>query len=345
MSENLNNNQLDFYQNQINPNQNNQASIHLRRDIRQVSFEVDENFLQSSFNKFLQENFNKIQGFDQNNQSIAQLYNVFQIMAQEIIKLKSDLIQAFDTERNKISEIDENKNQQINKMCEIWGVENSKNIENIKSVNNALNENNHKIKELANQSKKLEDSILNNKLENDKIKNDFKILNSNLKVAQNKNDGYEKTINNISELCNNNNIKIIELENKLINLENNYKNNEEINKINTNLNDIKIQFDKNSNNISNFEKQLKKNKKEIDNQIKEMKEKIEDMNNTNYEKLDDITKEINKVKNDIINKKIEGLKIKNNTTYNDILDNLKTQINEFIEKNNKEVNEIKQNKQ
>ena len=38
-------------------------------------------------------------------------------------------------------------------------------------------------------------------------------------------------INNISDLCNNNNKKILELEAKLTNLQNNYKNKEEINKI------------------------------------------------------------------------------------------------------------------
>ena len=222
MSESLNNNQLDFYHNQINQNQNNQSNIVMRRDIRQVSFEVDENFLQTSFNKFLHDNFQKIQEFDQNNKSIAQLYNIFQIIAQEITKLKSDLTQAFNAERNKIGEIEENKNQQINKMCEIWSNENLKNIENIKSVHNALNENNQKIsEELANQSKKLEESILRNKLENENINNSFKILNSNLQLAQNKNDGNEKVISNISDLCNTNNKKISELEAKLINFENN----------------------------------------------------------------------------------------------------------------------------
>ena len=48
MSENLNNNQIDFYRNQILQNQDNQANIVLRQDKREVSFEVDKNFLQSS---------------------------------------------------------------------------------------------------------------------------------------------------------------------------------------------------------------------------------------------------------------------------------------------------------
>ena len=64
MADNLNNNQLDFYKNQIYPNQNNQANIVLKQDRREVSFQVDENFLQSSFNKFLTENFNKIQNIE-----------------------------------------------------------------------------------------------------------------------------------------------------------------------------------------------------------------------------------------------------------------------------------------
>ena len=54
----------------------------MKRDIRQVSFEVDKNFLETSFNKFLYDNFEKIRQIDQNNQSIAQLYNIFQIIAQ-----------------------------------------------------------------------------------------------------------------------------------------------------------------------------------------------------------------------------------------------------------------------
>ena len=112
----MNNDQLDFYHNQINQNQNSQANIVMKRDIRQVSFELDKNFLESSFNKFLYDNFERIRQIDQNNQSIAQLYNIFQIIAQEIVKLKNDLTQAFNAESNKINEVDENKNQQINKL-------------------------------------------------------------------------------------------------------------------------------------------------------------------------------------------------------------------------------------
>ena len=128
MSESLNNNQLDFYRNQISQNPNDQSNTLMRQDRREVSFVVDKNFLESSFNKFLTDNFNKIQQIDRNNQSIEQLYNIFQIMAQEIIKLKNDLSEAFHEERNKIGEMEEKKNQQINNLCEIWNNENSKNI-------------------------------------------------------------------------------------------------------------------------------------------------------------------------------------------------------------------------
>ena len=212
----MNNNQLDFYHNQINQNQISQANIVMKRDIRQVSFEVDKNFLETSFNKFLYDNFEKIRQIDQNNQSIAQLYNIFQIIAQEIVKLKNDLTQAFNAESNKINEVDENKNQQINKLYEVFNNENSKNFESIKSVSIALNEHNQKLsKELENQSKKLNESIINNKVDNDNIKNDFEILNSNLNLAQNKNNTNEKLIKNLTEICNNNNKKISELEAKL----------------------------------------------------------------------------------------------------------------------------------
>ena len=52
MSEISNNNQLDFYHNQIKQNQNNQANIFMRHDRRDVSFVVDKNFLETTFNKF-----------------------------------------------------------------------------------------------------------------------------------------------------------------------------------------------------------------------------------------------------------------------------------------------------
>ena len=115
-----------LYHNQIYQDQNNRANIRLRENRREISFQVDENFLQSSFNKLLTENFNKIQNIEQNNKSIMQLYNIFQIIAQEIVKLKVDLTEAFNAQENKINYIEENKNQQINKICDIWNEENSK---------------------------------------------------------------------------------------------------------------------------------------------------------------------------------------------------------------------------
>ena len=137
MSEIINNNQLDFYHNQINPNQNSQANIVMRHDIRQVSFVVGEDFLNSQFNKFLTENFNRILQISQNNQNneqINQLYNIFRIMAQEIIKLKNDLSEAFSEEGKIIGDINEDRNKQINNICKIWNDENSKNIKDIKLV-------------------------------------------------------------------------------------------------------------------------------------------------------------------------------------------------------------------
>ena len=88
IAENLNNNQFEFYKNQIQQIQNNQSNIMIRQDKKEVYFQVENNFLKSSFNKFLTENFEKIQNIEQNNKSIVQLYNIFQIIAQEIIKLK-----------------------------------------------------------------------------------------------------------------------------------------------------------------------------------------------------------------------------------------------------------------
>ena len=246
MADNLNNNQLDFYNNQIYPKQNNQANIVLKQDRREVYFQVDKDFLQSSFNKFLTENFNKIQNIEQNNKSIMQLYNIFQIIAQEIIKLKGDLTEAFSVQENKINNIEEKKNEQLNNICNIFNEENSKNIESIKSVHNAINENNQKIsKELEDQSKKLDESILKNNLNNDNIKKDFEILKSNLNLAQNKNNGNKILIENLTNICNNNNKKILELEAKLLNLENSIKNNNEINKIKENLNEHTNKIDDN----------------------------------------------------------------------------------------------------
>ena len=54
MSENLNNNEIDFYRNQIPQNQGNLTNIVLKQERKEACFEVDQNFLQSSFNKFLE---------------------------------------------------------------------------------------------------------------------------------------------------------------------------------------------------------------------------------------------------------------------------------------------------
>ena len=84
-------------------------------------------------------------------------------------------------------------------------------------------------------------------------------------MAQNKNNGNKILIENLTNICNNNNKKILELEAKLLNLENNFKNNNEINKIKENLNEHTNKIDDNSNNILNFENKYKNNKKEIEN--------------------------------------------------------------------------------
>ena len=73
MSDNLNDDQLDFCRNQMNPNQNGRANIFLRQDRREISFIVDKNFLETSFNKFLYDNFQRFGQIVQSNQSIAQL--------------------------------------------------------------------------------------------------------------------------------------------------------------------------------------------------------------------------------------------------------------------------------
>ena len=106
----------------------------MRHDRRDVSFVVDKNFLESTFNKLLTDNFYKIQQINLNNQTIEQLYNIFQIMSQEIIKIKNDISEAFYAEEKKIGEIKEINNQQINNIYDIWNKENSKNINDIKLV-------------------------------------------------------------------------------------------------------------------------------------------------------------------------------------------------------------------
>ena len=178
MSEDLNN-QLVYYQNQISQDQSNQANIMLRLDRREVSFNIDQNFLQSSLNKFLEQNFQKIQNIENNNENIKQLYNIFQILGQEIIHLKDDLNKAFTLQEDKINKINASKNEVIEKCSnffEDWRKEDTLNKENLEKVHNILNESNNKIKmEIGKQSKKLDESIYKSQLDNDKIQIEFKI--------------------------------------------------------------------------------------------------------------------------------------------------------------------------
>ena len=75
-------------------------------------------------------------------------------------------------------------------------------------------------------------------------------------MTKNKNDGNEKLINSLLEICDNNNKKIIELETKLINLENNYKNNKE-------TAETKIKTENNSNNTQILKIILKRLKRKL----------------------------------------------------------------------------------
>ena len=133
MSDNLNN-QIDFYQNQISSNQSSQPNIRLRQERREVSFEIDQKFLQSSLNRLLEQNFQKIQNVENNNQNIAQLYNIFQILGQEITKLKEDLTQAFTIQEEKINNINASKEDMV-KNCshffEKWKEEDLSNKKNL----------------------------------------------------------------------------------------------------------------------------------------------------------------------------------------------------------------------
>ena len=127
------NNQLVSYQNQIPQNQDNQANIVLKQERKEVSFEIDQKFLQSSLNKFLEQNFQKIQSIENNNQNIMQLYNIFQILGQEIIKLKDELTEAFSIQEKKINNINDSKEDVIKKCSNFfdkWQKEDSINKEN-----------------------------------------------------------------------------------------------------------------------------------------------------------------------------------------------------------------------
>jgi len=126
--------------------------------------------LQSSLNKFLEENFQKIQNIENNNQNIARLYSVFQIVCQEINNTRNDLTKAFTDQELKINRINE-VNEKYSKFYEKWQDEDSKNIENISKVHEILNESNNKlVNEINCQSKKLDEPTTKNNLENDNIK-------------------------------------------------------------------------------------------------------------------------------------------------------------------------------
>ena len=111
---------------------------------------------------------------------------------------------------------------------------------------------------------------MKNNFENHNIKNDFKILKNNLNLAQNKNDGNEKLIKNLTEICNSNNKKIIELQDKLTKFETYYNNNNEINKINSNLKDFEFKIKDNLKNVTEFENKFKKYKEINDNNLKDL---------------------------------------------------------------------------
>jgi hypothetical protein len=284
MDDNLNNNQIDFYQNQIPQNQGNLTNITLRQERKEASFEVDNNFLQSSFNKFLEQKFQQIQN-KENMQVTNQIQNVLQVMGQQINNLRNDLDKAFAIQEDKINSIDASKNE-VNQKCsefyEKWEKENSENKENLDKVCKVMDECNNKIaKEINCQSKRLNESIMNNKLENDNFKNNFEILKNDLNLARNKNIGNEKLIKILTDNYNDNYKKTTELEARLINLENHYKNDKELTKIKTNIKDFEIQIKNNSNNIYEFENKFKKYKEINDKNYKDLQEKINEAND-NY---------------------------------------------------------------
>ena len=104
MSENLNNNEIDFYRNQIPPNQGNLTNVVLRQERKEASFEVGQNFLESSFNKFLEQKFQQIQ-----TQVPDQLQNVLRVMGQQIIDLRNYVDNSFTMQDNKINCINAGK--------------------------------------------------------------------------------------------------------------------------------------------------------------------------------------------------------------------------------------------
>ena len=135
MADNLNN-QIDFYQNQIHQNQGNLANVVLRQERKEASFEVGQNFLESSFNKFLEQKFQQIQN-NENRLIPAQLQNVLQVIGQQLIDLRNDVDNAFKMQENKINFINAGKDEVNEKFSEFykeWEKENSINKENLDKV-------------------------------------------------------------------------------------------------------------------------------------------------------------------------------------------------------------------
>ena len=67
-----------------------------------------------------------------------------------------------------------------------------------------------------------------------------------------------------------------------------------------------------------------------------MKEKIDESNDTTVKKFDRITKEINKMNREILNKKLESIKLKDTTIFVE----LKKQISEFKNNHKKDIFDI-----
>ena len=131
MAENLNN-QIDFYRNQIPQNQGNLTNLVLRQERKEASFEVGQDFLESSLNKFLEQKFNQIQS-----KVPDQLQNVLRVFGQQLIDLRNDVDNAFKMQDNKINCINASKDE-VNEKCsefyKEWEKENSINKENLNKV-------------------------------------------------------------------------------------------------------------------------------------------------------------------------------------------------------------------
>ena len=142
-----------------------------------------------------------------------QIQDVLKVMGQQINNLRNDLDKAFAIQEDKINSIDASKNE-VNQKCsefyEKWEKENSENKENLDKVCKVMDECNNKItKEINCQSKRLNESIMNNKLENDNFKNNFEILKNDLNLARNKNIGNEKLIKVLTDNYNDNYKKLL----------------------------------------------------------------------------------------------------------------------------------------